>query len=106
MNKAEAYEIAADWHDKNARLFSEMSKDEPRTGDDARKKAADASIHHAGSAAALRLAALNLRRSALESSECRVCGGARLHYANCPLAKPDEEVYTLSSFRVDIAKAA
>jgi hypothetical protein len=65
LTTADAYEIAADWHDKNARLFKEMSQDEPRTGADARAKAAEAAKHHAGSAAALRLAALNLRRAAL-----------------------------------------
>lgn len=64
MTPADAYEIAADWHDKNARLFKEMSHD-LRVGDDARGKAAEAAKHHAGSAAALRLAALNLRRAAL-----------------------------------------
>jgi hypothetical protein len=67
LNTADAYEIAADWHDKNARLFKEMSQDEPRTGADARAKAAEAARHHAGSAAALRLAALNLRRAALQA---------------------------------------
>lgn len=64
LNTADAYEVAADWHTKNARLFEEMSRD-PRVGEDSMTKAAAAAIHHAGSAAALRLAALNLRRAEL-----------------------------------------
>lgn len=65
MKTATAYDIAADWHDKQARMFREMSNDEPRTGDRDRARAGEASKHHAGSAAALRLAAINLRRKAL-----------------------------------------
>ncbi|MDH0869705.1 hypothetical protein [Agrobacterium pusense] len=62
------FEIVADWHDRQARTFKEMSHDW-RSGEQVRKKAADAAKHHAGSAAALRLHAINERRAALERSE-------------------------------------
>lgn len=62
------FEIVADWHDRQARTFKEMSHDS-RSGEQGRKKAADAAKHHAGSAAALRLHAINERRSALQSEE-------------------------------------
>lgn len=32
---------------------------------------------------------------------CPICGGQSLHYANCWLATPDMEVYTLSAFRLE-----
>lgn len=60
------FEIVADWHDKQARTFKEMSHD-IRSGEQGRKKAADAARHHAGSAASLRLYVLNERRIALQS---------------------------------------
>lgn len=62
------FEIVADWHDKQARTFKEMAQD-VRAGELGRAKAAEASKHHAGSAAALRLHILNERRAALERSE-------------------------------------
>lgn len=62
------FEIVADWHDRQARTFKEMSHDW-RSGEQGRKKAADAAKHHAGSAAALRLRDINERRAALERSE-------------------------------------
>lgn len=64
MNLALAYDLTADWHDKQARMFKEMSQDY-RTGEAGMKKAADAARHHAGSSAALRLASINLRRKEL-----------------------------------------
>lgn len=65
-SKDRAYDIAADWHDKQARMFMEMANDAPRTAESDRTKADYAAKHHAGSAAALRLAALNQRRKAME----------------------------------------
>lgn len=62
------FEIVADWHDKQARTFKEMAQD-VRAGELGRAKAVEASKHHAGSAAALRLHVLNERRAALERSE-------------------------------------
>jgi len=62
------FEIVADWHDKQARTFKEMAQD-VRAGELGRAKAVEASKHHAGSAAALRLHVLNDRRAALERSE-------------------------------------
>lgn len=62
---ADAYELAAEWHDKQAGHCRDVAADEPRIGADIRAKAKDAARHHAGSAAALRLAALDARRKAL-----------------------------------------
>ncbi|WP_093001585.1 hypothetical protein [Rhizobium sp. NFR07] len=61
--KAEAYYIAAEWHDKQAAACGEIAKDEPRTGADIRAKAAVAATHHGASAAGLRLAATQLLRT-------------------------------------------
>lgn len=33
---------------------------------------------------------------------CPVCGGKTKHYANCPDATPDQEVYAVGSFRFDL----
>jgi hypothetical protein len=65
MTKADAYELAAQWHDKRAWQCVAISQDEPRIGADARAKAADAAKHHAASAAGLRAAAYDLRRAAI-----------------------------------------
>jgi len=62
MTTAEAYEIAAAWHDKQAAGCREIANDVPRIGPDARAKAAVAAVHHAGSAAGLRISASGLRR--------------------------------------------
>jgi hypothetical protein len=62
------FEIVADWHDRQARTFKDMAQD-VRAGELGRAKAVEASKHHAGSAAALRLHVLNERRAALERSE-------------------------------------
>lgn len=69
LTKALAYEITADWHDAQAFAFRTMSEDEPRIDKLMRERAADALKHHAGSAAALRIASANLRRAALEASD-------------------------------------
>lgn len=61
---ADAYYLAANWHDKQAASCSAIAKDEPRIGADIREKARVAAIHHGASAAGLRLAATNLLRSA------------------------------------------
>ncbi len=62
---ADAYDLAAKWHDKNAKGCEAISRDEPRIGQDVRKRAAEAATHHRGSAAGLRLAAVDLRRKEL-----------------------------------------
>ena len=58
------FDIVADWHDKQAATFKAMSTD-IRAGELGRAKAAEASKHHAGSAAALRLSRMNRQRAAI-----------------------------------------
>jgi hypothetical protein len=65
VNEADAYEVAARWHDKQAAGCRAIARDEPRIGADIRSKAADAAKHHAASAAGLRIAAVELRRKEL-----------------------------------------
>lgn len=65
LTTAAAYDIAARWHDKQAAGCKAMADDAPRLGDEIRAKAAQNAVHHAGSAAGLRLAADQLRRKAL-----------------------------------------
>ncbi|THK38128.1 hypothetical protein EHS39_11635 [Ensifer sp. MPMI2T] len=60
---ADAYYLAAQWHDKNAADCDAISRDEPRIGEDVREKARAAATHHKASAAGLRLAATNLLRA-------------------------------------------
>lgn len=60
---AASYEFVANWHDRQAKLFREMADDEPRTAEPARKRASEAAIHHAASAAALRNRAVDERRA-------------------------------------------
>lgn len=64
---AAAYDLVAGWHERQAKLFREMADDEPRTAAPARKRATEAAIHHAASAAALRNRAADVRRAALVS---------------------------------------
>lgn len=61
--QARAYDFVADWHDRQAALFRAMSNDEPRTEAAGRKRAGEAAIHHAASAAALRIRASDTRRA-------------------------------------------
>ncbi|RJG46479.1 hypothetical protein [Mesorhizobium sp. DCY119] len=65
MNKAEAYELAAQWHDKQSAMCKTVSRDEPRLGADIREKASYAASHHAASAAGLRHLAVTMRRESL-----------------------------------------
>ena len=62
---ATAYELAAQWHDKNYRGCLAIAKDEPRIAADIRELAKQAAVHHSASAAGLRLAATDLRRKNL-----------------------------------------
>lgn len=62
-NLATAYELAAQWHDKQAAACRDIAKDDPRIDAAARDRAAQAAIHHGASAAGLRLAASNIRRA-------------------------------------------
>lgn len=59
---AAAYELAAEWHDKNGRGCVAIAKDEPRIAEDVRERARQAAAHHYASAAGLRLAATERRR--------------------------------------------
>jgi hypothetical protein len=63
--KADAYYLAAEWHDKQAVGCDEMAKDEPRLGAEIRQRAAANAVHHRASAAGLRLAATGLLRAAI-----------------------------------------
>lgn len=60
--RRDAFDIVADWHDKQAALFREMSED-IRSGELGRAKAFASARHHAGSAAALRLNRTNRQRA-------------------------------------------
>jgi hypothetical protein len=60
-----AYELAAQWHDKNAKGCLVIANDDPRIEDHIRTRAREAAKHHAASAAGLRLAAIEARRKAL-----------------------------------------
>lgn len=59
---AAAYELAAQWHDKNARGCRDIADDYLRVGPDVARSAREAAKHHAASAAGLRLAAIDMRR--------------------------------------------
>jgi len=63
--RREAFYEVADWHGKNSRLCLTASKDEPRLGDEDRRRAAEASRHHAASAASIRLKMADERRAAI-----------------------------------------
>lgn len=65
---ATAYELAAQWHDKNARGCREIADDDPRIAADIRERALTAAKHHAASAAGLRLAATEQRRRSLPAA--------------------------------------
>lgn len=60
------YEIAAEWHDKQARMCKAIANDAPRIGQEVRERAKAAAIHHGASAAGLRLAATDERRNAMK----------------------------------------
>lgn len=63
--KARGYELAAQWHDKQAASCREIASDGPRIDAPMRAKAAVAAIHHGASAAGLRNAASSLRRQTI-----------------------------------------
>lgn len=65
VERADAFEEVAKWHDKNARFCLEASKDDPRLNADDRKRAFEAHKHHAASAAAIRNKMSDERRAAL-----------------------------------------
>lgn len=60
---ADAYYLAATWHDKQKAGCEAMAKDEPRLSADIRRRAAANAVHHGASAAGLRLAATQLLRA-------------------------------------------
>jgi len=62
---ATAYNLAAQWHDKQAAACRDIANDEPRLAKDIRDRAAQAAIHHGASAAGLRLSAVQIRRAAI-----------------------------------------
>lgn len=61
MTTDEAYELAAQWHDKQAQGCRDIAADEPRISAEVRERAAIAAKHHAASAAGLRNVAQQLR---------------------------------------------
>lgn len=61
---ATAYNLAAQWHDKQAAACRDIADDDPRIDATIRAKAAQAAIHHGASAAGLRLAASQMVRAA------------------------------------------
>ena len=63
LHTADAYFVAAYWHEKQASGCEDMARDEPRLGEEIRKRAAANAVHHRGSAAGLRLAATELLRA-------------------------------------------
>ncbi len=63
LREADAFDIVAAWHEKNAAQFKQIANDDPRTGQLDRLKAAEAAKHHAGSAASLRIKANDIRRA-------------------------------------------
>lgn len=63
----EAFHQVAMWHDKNARLCLEASKDEPRMNADDRRRAFSAYEYHAASAAAIRNKMADERRAAIRA---------------------------------------
>ena len=65
LNTATAYEIAADWRDKEAAGCADIRADVPRIEEKIRERAKVAAIHHKASAAGLRLAALGFRQKEL-----------------------------------------
>lgn len=67
-NLATAYELAAQWHDKQAAACRDIANDDPRIDVTIRERAAAAAIHHGASAAGLRLAASQLARSAMQDN--------------------------------------
>lgn len=69
VERADAFEEVAKWHDKNARLCLEASKDDPRLNADDRRRAFEAHKHHAASAAAIRNKISDERRAALAATE-------------------------------------
>lgn len=62
---ADAYCLAAKWHDKNAADCEAISREDFRVGKVVAERARVAATHHRASAAGLRLAATNALRSAL-----------------------------------------
>lgn len=63
LKEADAFDMVAAWHEKNAVQFKQMANDDPRTGELDRLKAIDAAKHHAGSAASLHIKASDIRRA-------------------------------------------
>lgn len=49
-----AFEEVAAWHDKQAQMCLDVSKDDPRISEETRKRAALISAHHASNAAYIR----------------------------------------------------
>jgi hypothetical protein len=62
LQRADAYFIAAYWHDEQAAGCDAMAKDDPRLGAEIRKRAAANAVHHRACAAGLRLSATGLLR--------------------------------------------
>lgn len=65
MTPEEAYEFAAQWHEKQAKYCLEISQDDMRVSQDIRDKALAAMKHHNASAVGLRHYASQLHRKEL-----------------------------------------
>jgi len=63
IDTAKAYELAAEWHDKNAKGCRDIAGDYLRVGTAVAQSANNAAKHHAASAAGLRNAAIQIRRA-------------------------------------------
>ncbi|MBC7149022.1 MAG: hypothetical protein H5U22_06550 [Rhizobium sp.] len=66
--RAEAYYLAAEWHDKQTAACKVMAEDSPRLDSAIRSRAAANAVHHGASASGLRLAATQLLRSLATTS--------------------------------------
>lgn len=67
MDRAIAYEMAAEWHDIRAKQCRDIARNDTRLDSASIDRAKIASAHHAASAAGLRSAAINIRRLAVTS---------------------------------------
>lgn len=67
--QARAFDFVAKWHEEQGQRFRSMAEDHPRIDEETCAKAGDASRHHFGSAAALRVRASDIRRLALQGAD-------------------------------------
>lgn len=68
ITRAAAFEEVACWHDTQARICLEASKDDPRLSADDRRRAFEAYRHHAASAASIRAKMAGERRAFIDEA--------------------------------------